>query len=193
VTTGVEVRGVVTGRRATADRAGQSPRPYLHPYLAGVGIGLSLLAAFLVMGRGLGASGAFSSIVSVAVSEASPVHASVNEAYARYLGEGDHNPLADWLVFEILGVAAGAFVSARLAGRFRRSTDRGPRSGTSQRLVFAFAGGTLMGFGAKLARGCTSGLALTGGALLAPGAWIFIGAAFAAGFAVAPLLRRQWL
>jgi hypothetical protein len=49
-----------------------------------------------------------------------------------------------------------------------------------------------MGFGAKLARGCTSGLALTGGALLAPGSWIFIATAFAAGYATAPLVRRHW-
>ena len=186
--------GIVAGEVAASDRAvGKTVQPYMHPYLAGMGIGLSLLAAFVVMGRGLGASGAFSSVVSVAVAEALPGHAASNAAYARYLGDGTHNPLADWLVFEIIGVTIGGFVSAWLAGRFRWATDRGPRAAAGQRLLFAFAGGALMGFGAKLARGCTSGLALTGGALLAPGAWIFIGAAFAAGFVAAPLLRRQWL
>jgi uncharacterized protein len=169
------------------------PQPYMHPYFAGIGIGAALLAAFVVVGRGLGASGAFSSVVSVAVAEAAPAHAAGNGAYAPYLGDGTHSPFADWLVFEIIGVTIGGFLSAWLGGRFRFSTECGPRMATRQRLAFALAGGVLMGFGAKLARGCTSGLALTGGALLAPGAWIFIGAAFAAGFAAAPLLRRQWL
>jgi len=50
-----------------------------------------------------------------------------------------------------------------------------------------------MGIGAKLARGCTSGQALTGGALLSVGSWTFVIVAFAAAFLVAPLVRRQWL
>ncbi len=49
-----------------------------------------------------------------------------------------------------------------------------------------------MGFGAKLARGCTSGQALTGGALLGVGSWIFIVTAFAAAYLAAPLFRNEW-
>jgi uncharacterized membrane protein YedE/YeeE len=49
-----------------------------------------------------------------------------------------------------------------------------------------------MGTGAVLARGCTSGLALTGGALLSVGSWIFIGAAFAAAYLFAPVMRKEW-
>jgi len=50
----------------------------------------------------------------------------------------------------------------------------------------------VMGIGAKFARGCTSGQALSGGALLSVGSWIFIVTAFAAAFAAAPLARRLW-
>jgi uncharacterized membrane protein YedE/YeeE len=49
-----------------------------------------------------------------------------------------------------------------------------------------------MGLGAVLARGCTSGQALTGGALLSVGSWLFMIAAFAAAFMVAPLVQRLW-
>lgn len=49
-----------------------------------------------------------------------------------------------------------------------------------------------MGLGAVLARGCTSGQALTGGALLSVGSWTFMLATFAAAFAVAPFARRLW-
>jgi uncharacterized membrane protein YedE/YeeE len=184
---------------ATTTRVGEltrssarSTQQYMNPYLAGVGIGLVLLAAFVIMGRGLGASGAFSTIVSAGVSAASPEHARDNAFYAFFAGDGSSPPLADWLVFEIVGITLGAVVSGWLAGRFRLTSERGPRIGPHARFVVAVAGGAMMGFGAMLARGCTSGLALTGGALLAPGAWIFVVAAFASAYAAAPLLRRQW-
>ena len=47
-------------------------RPYMSPYLAGVGIGVVLLMAFVIMGRGLGASGAFSTVVATGVSTVAP-------------------------------------------------------------------------------------------------------------------------
>jgi uncharacterized membrane protein YedE/YeeE len=50
----------------------------------------------------------------------------------------------------------------------------------------------MMGFAARLARGCTSGQALTGGSLLSVGSWIFMMAVFAGGYLFAPLVRRQW-
>jgi uncharacterized membrane protein YedE/YeeE len=168
-------------------------RPYADPYLAGVGVGLALLAAFVVAGRGLGASGAFSSAVAAGVSTVAPAHAAANPSVAGYLtGSTGGGPLADWLVFEIVGVALGGFASAALAGRWRASVERGPRISKRGRLAYAFAGGVVMGVGAKLARGCTSGQALTGGALLSVGSWLFIATAFAAAYLAAPLFRRQW-
>jgi uncharacterized membrane protein YedE/YeeE len=165
-------------------------RPYMNPYLAGVGVGLVLLAAYVVMGRGLGASGAFTSMVAAGVEGVAPAHARANDLYAHYLDAGP--PWTDWLVWEILGVTVGGLLSAVLAGRFRWDTERGPRISDRGRLAYAVGGGVLMGIGAKLARGCTSGQALTGGALLSVGSWLFILGAFAAGYLAAPLFRRQW-
>jgi uncharacterized membrane protein YedE/YeeE len=167
-------------------------RPYASPYVAGFALGIVLLAAFVTMGRGLGASGAFSSVAAAGVAAVAPAHAQANPALADYLGDGTRGPLADWLVVEILGAMLGGFASARLAGRWGRVTERGPRIGARPRLALGFGGGAVMGVGAKLARGCTSGQALTGGALLSVGSWIFIATAFAAAFAAAPLLRREW-
>jgi uncharacterized membrane protein YedE/YeeE len=70
--------------------------------------------------------------------------------------------------------------------------ERGAGQRSSTRLIAAAAGGTLMGIGAALARGCTSGLGLTGGALLAAGSWLFVGIAFAAAYACAPFVRNAW-
>ncbi|MDB4949202.1 MAG: putative transporter component [Gemmatimonadetes bacterium] len=175
------------------DSSPATGRPYANPYLAGVGIGLVLLAAFVVAGRGLGASGAFSSAVAAGTAAFAPSHAAANPALAEYLGDGvSVGPLRDWLVFELAGVALGGFASAALAGRLRGAVERGPRIGSRGRLAYAMGGGVVMGVGARLARGCTSGQALTGGALLAVGGWIFIVTAFAAAYLAGPLFRRQW-
>lgn len=155
-------------------------RPYADPYLAGVALGLVLLAAFALAGRGLGASGAFADSAAHAVAAVAPQRAAANAYFARYL-DGEH-----WLLVEIAGVVLGGFVSALLAGRWHFERARTPR------LLRALAGGAVMGVGAVLARGCTSGLALTGGALLAVGAWVFVIAAFAAGYLVAPLVKGAW-
>jgi uncharacterized membrane protein YedE/YeeE len=164
----------------------------MNPYVAGVGIGVALLLAFVIMGRGLGASGALSTVVATGVNTVAPDHTTDRLPYEAYLGDGTVSPLKDWLVFEILGITLGGLLSALLAGRFRASIDKGPRASNRSRLLFAFGGGTIMGIGAKLARGCTSGQALTGGALLSVGSWLFIIGAFAAGYMAAPLFRREW-
>lgn len=167
------------------------PLAYANPYLAGVGLGLVLLAAFVIMGRGLGASGAFASAAAAASSAVAPEATIRNDYLARYLG-ANGGARIDWLVMELIGVTIGGFASAALAGRLRRTLDRGPRASVRSRVVLALTGGAVMGVGAVLARGCTSGQALTGGALLSAGSWIFIACAFAAAYAIAPLLRRAW-
>jgi len=173
------------------DRAAPHPAPYADPYVCGVGLGLVLLAAYVVMGRGLGASGAFASSASGVVAALSPASARANPYFARYAGAAG-GPWLDWLVFELAGVAIGGLVSAYFAGRLRFEVERGPHTSRAARLLMALGGGAVMGAGAVLARGCTSGQALTGGALLSVGSWLFMIGAFAAAYVVAPLLRRAW-
>jgi uncharacterized membrane protein YedE/YeeE len=171
----------------SADRAADR---HADPYLAGAGLGLVLLAAFVITGRGLGASGAFATSAAGLARAVAPAHAEHSAYFARYLG-GD-GPWRDWLLFQLAGVALGGALSAWAAGRLRGEVERGPRARSAQRLVLAFAGGAIMGLGAVLARGCTSGIGLTGGALLSVGAWLFVIAAFAGAYLAAPLLRRVW-
>ena len=160
-------------------------RPYANPYLAGAGLGLVLLAAFVLTGQGLGASGAFAR-TAAAVAPRMPG----NSWLQSYLS--DASALTAPIVLEVAGLIAGGALSAILAGRFRLQVARGPAAGTTSRLLTAAGGGLFMGIGAVLARGCTSGLALTGGALLSVGAWAFMIALFAGSFAVAPLVRKLW-
>lgn len=167
-------------------------KPYSNPYLVGIGLGLVLLAAFVVMGRGLGASGALSTAVAVVVNTLAPEHAAGNNFYSEYVGDGSTNPLMDWLVFQTLGVLAGGFLSGTISHRVKKGIEKGPRISNKMRFVYAFIGGGLLGYGAKLARGCMSGQALSGGAVLNLGSWVFMMMVFVGGYAAAYFMRRQW-
>lgn len=162
-------------------------RPYLNPYVAGVGLGLVLLVCFVVTGQGLGASGAFAEAASATISAVAPKQAAANAYVQSYVQGG-----APWIVFEVLGIVLGGALSAVLAGRFKVEIVRGPATAVTPRLMAAVAGGGLMGVGAVLARGCTSGQALSGGAMLSAGSWAFMMAVFVAGYGVAPLFKRLW-
>jgi uncharacterized membrane protein YedE/YeeE len=177
---------------AQDDRAFKPADGYANPYVAGIGLGLVLLAAFVFVGRGLGASGAFASAVTWVVNGISPSHAANNPYLSNYLGADGASALKAWLVFEVVGVFAGALISGLLAGRVRLAADKGPRVSTALRLVTAFAGGILIALGAAFARGCMSGQALSGGALLNAGAWLTMIMIFVGAYALAYFLRWQW-
>lgn len=167
-------------------------KKYMNPYLAGIGLGITLLLAFVIVGRGLGASGAMMRVTAWLTSLFSAEHVNNSVYLAKYAGEGV-NPFRNWLVFEVIGVAVGGLLSGILAGRLKFITEKGPQITNRMRWVFAFLGGGLMGFGARLAYGCTSGQALTGGATLALGSWAFMFAVFGGGYLMAYFVRRLWI
>jgi len=171
----------------------RTAQPYMNPYVAGIGLGLVLLAAFVTMGRGLGASGAFSATAAWALNLVAPDYVAGNGFLEPYIGDGSTHPLKAWLVFEVMGVFLGALVSGLLAGRTKMIVEKGPRATRAARLWLAFLGGGLMAVGAYLARGCTSGQALTGGALLNAGSWAFMMCVFGGAYAVAWFLRKEWI
>jgi len=160
------------------------------PYLAGIGLGMTLLATFYIFGWGTGASSAFSLTAAVGVNEISPDFASTLKYFARYLSSGA--PLKNWIVFEVGGLFFGALIGTLLLGTFKWRIDGGPGLGRTKRLVAALVGGILIGFASRLARGCTSGIVLSGASQLAVAGWIFALAMFISGFIAAALFRRLW-
>ena len=164
---------------------------FWNPYLAGIALGLVLLTSFLVMGKGLGASGAANRFGVAIATVVAPGHVASNPNLSSTKGDRA-NVLDDWLVFEVLGVFIGGAIGAYTAGRFGARVIRGTGVRITTRLAFAFSGGLLMGLAARAARGCTSGQALSGGAVMSVGAWIFMLSVFAGGYAVAWFVRRQW-
>lgn len=164
------------------------PRPHMNPYLAGVMLGLVLLTSFLVLGVGLGASAGIARAGAAAQSALMPQHV----AETTYFGSWGTNPLRYYLVFMFVGTLFGGLVSALLARRIQPQLERGTTASRRLRILLALAGGTLAGFASRLASGCTSGQALTGGAMLATGSLLFLVSLFASGFAAAWFVRRQW-
>jgi uncharacterized membrane protein YedE/YeeE len=164
---------------------------YLNPYLAGVMLGLVLFASFIITGHGLGASGGMSQIMAGLTDLFASAHVNRNFYLAPMAG-GSNSPLGGWLVWGMAGTMLGGLLSGLIAKRVRVEIRRGPRLSPRARLLFAFAGGSLVGFGARLARGCTSGQALSGGAVLSAGSWAFMFAVFGGGYLLAYFVRKLW-
>lgn len=170
---------------------GRETRPYINPYLAGIILGVVLFIAFFLTGGGLGASGGMNRMIVFVEDLIVPGHVD-RTPYLLSMAGGDRNPLDNWIVFITLGTLIGGGLSGWWHGRFRVETNKGPNVPVRLRWVMAFIGGALMGFGARFARGCTSGQALSGGAVLSAGSWLFMFAVFGGGYALAYFFRKFW-
>jgi uncharacterized membrane protein YedE/YeeE len=168
-------------------------RKYINPYLGGVLLGIVLLAANFVSGRGLGASGAIKSTVVTAITTIAPVSSEKSGFVKEFRESHQGNPMKTWLVFEMLGVIVGGFLSGAIAGRLKFKVEHSPKITSRRRLLFALAGGTLFGFGSQLGRGCTSGSALSGMAVLSLGGFVTMMAIFGTAFALAYFFRKNWI
>ena len=165
----------------------------MNPYLAGVLLGLLLTLTVFITGRGLGASGAMKSANVAVVETVAPAHASANSFYTDYQAEHPEGVLKNWLVFEVIGVLIGAFLSGLLSNRLSLKLEHGPRTVGNIRIAGALLGGALFGFGAQLGRGCTSGAALSGMAVLSTGGIITMMAIFGGAYAFAYFFRKLWV
>jgi uncharacterized membrane protein YedE/YeeE len=158
------------------------------PYVGGTFLGIVLFLSFLLTGHGLGASGGLARVLGGAMDAVAPEHMRNSPYLSRYVD----GPLSHWIIPMILGVVVGGFLAGLWSGNLKVETYRGPRTNKKTRWVFAVLGGMVAGYGARLARGCTSGQALTGGASLSVGSWAFMLAVFAGGYAMAWFVRKLW-
>jgi len=166
-------------------------KPYVHPYFGGMVLGIVLFLALFLTGNGLGSSGATSRIVTAIEDQVAPAHVD-NTPYLLKLAGGDKNPFDDWIVPVFFGALVGGFSSGMIFGRVRLETTKGPNISNRTRWLMAFLGGMLFLYGARMARGCTSGQALTGGATLSAGSWAVMLAIFGGAYAVAYFVRKLW-
>jgi hypothetical protein len=102
-----------------------------------------------------------------------------------------------WDVLVLLGSILGAFIAARLAGDFAIRTMPDHQwtaafgSSVTRRWLLAFVGSLLTEVGGGVAGGCTASLAVSGGAVLAPAAFVFMAGMFAGGIPTALLVYRR--
>jgi uncharacterized membrane protein YedE/YeeE len=165
----------------------------MNPYLAGFLLGFVLLTTVYITGRGLGASGAMKSVVVQSVNTLSPEHSKNTSYYSNYNDSHPDGPLKTWLMFEVLGVALGAFVSAMASNRINVKLEKGPNVTNSTRIAAAILGGSLFGFGSQLARGCTSGSALSGMAVMSFGGILTMISIFGMAYSLAYFFRKLWI
>lgn len=170
----------------------KKPR-YINPYLGGVLLGLVLIAANFISGRGLGASGAAKSVVVATVNTVASEHAENAQFFNEYNASHPDGPMKAWLVFQMLGLIVGAFLSGAIFNRLKLKVEHSPKITSKRRIIFALIGGILFGFGSQLGRGCTSGSALSGMGVLSLGGFISMAFIFGTAFALAWFFRKNWI
>jgi hypothetical protein len=166
-------------------------KAYVHPYLGGALLGVVLFLAFLLTSNGLGASGGLNRFVAAAEDVIVPGHID-RTPYLLKMAGGALNPLDDWTVPVVFGALLGGMTSGIIHGRFKFELNKGPHISNRMRLFLAFSGGTIMAYGARMARGCTSGQALSGGATLSAGSWALMMCIFGGAYALAYFVRKWW-
>ena len=162
------------------------------PYVAGIVIGLLQIPAFLIIETALGASSSYVTVGALIAAWFDPAILDIGYA-ANHVAATAKNW---WQVALVVGIAIGAWASARLSGTRRRAMSpiwaRALGSASAgRRYALAFAAGFLMLVGARIADGCTSGHGLSGMAQLAVGSTVAVAAMFAGGIAAAFIALRR--
>ena len=163
--------------------------PQWPPHAVGIGIGLLSCLSFLLSDKPIGCSTAFAR-TSGMIERLFRGRAALDRPYYKQFA-----PEIDWEWMLVLGVILGAFLSAKLSGAFRAqwvpaAWAQAAGASPAVRWAAALLGGTIMGFGARWAGGCTSGHGISGTLQLAVSSWIAAACFFAGGIAAAHLLFR---
>lgn len=164
---------------------------YWNAYFGGIMLGIVLFLSFFLTGNGLGASGGLSHYAAYIEDLIAPDHVD-RVAYLLKMAGGQLNALDNWIVMVTTGVILGGFISGVINGRAKFETNKGPNISNRTRWIVAFIGGIFFTYGARLARGCTSGQALSGGATLSAGSWVVMFAIFGGAYALAYFVRGLW-
>jgi len=165
------------------------------PYAAGILLGIVAVLAVLLSNTLLGASGAFENLAGIIGKALAPQ--AFDNMYFNFIMP----PGITWGVVLMVGAFFGGLVGAATSGTLlwgRKDAANsdpqwkrifGPQ--TWKRWVLGFFGAILLEYAAGIAGGCTSGLAISGGMLLVPAAFLFIAGMFGSGILTALIVYRN--
>lgn len=167
-------------------------KPSWSPYAAGAAIGALEILSMLTAKRPLGITTAFEQTAALAAGKIAPAAMKMDD-YEREQGKA---PKVDWQVGLVAGVVLGSMLSSRLSGEARppgvpETWRRGFGPSRALRYGAAAAGGALMMFGARMAKGCTSGHGISGTMQFAASSWIFTPIIFLTGAIVSKAMFRR--
>lgn len=165
----------------------------MNSYLAGIILGLFMIAAYYFSGEGLGASGAMKAVVVQVVDDVNHDYAKNANFFKARVANEEEAPAKTWLMFEIIGVIAGAIISAAIYGRLKFKFEKPPHITNKTRIITALIGGVLFGVGSQLGRGCTSGLILSGMGVLSLSGFIGLISVFGGAYVLAYFFRKLWI
>jgi uncharacterized protein len=156
--------------------------PPLHWALAGLGIAGITLALLLIGSRRLGISTGFEDVCSLVLPA----------PYFRRPAVVSGRP---WRLPLLAGLVIGGFLSAVLGGGWQPTWalgmfDSAIGLGPAGKLAWMFVAGLFIGFGTRLAGGCTSGHGIFGLANLEPPSLVTTLAFMAAGIATTQIVYR---
>jgi hypothetical protein len=161
------------------------------PYLAGAGIGVLSWIAFAIAKDPIGVTTAYGRLAGEVAIPLLGAEAVASNTYWKLA------PFAfDYGVIFLVGIMVGAFVSSSLSGTFKIELvpevwKQELGASVWKRFAYAFLGGVVIMYGARLAGGCTSGHGISGGLQLAVSSWLFLAVMFASGLVASAVLFRS--
>ncbi|WP_089609735.1 YeeE/YedE family protein [Dehalobacterium formicoaceticum] len=126
-------------------------------WLGGIFIGLLVPAMYYFLNTALGVSSGFGNLVKLFVPKTK----------LKWLNTPAYARIFNWRFFFLAGIVIGAFISARTAGLSLVTPEMGLFTKTlpwpfALSALWFLSGGILLGVGARIAGGCTSGHSIHG-------------------------------
>lgn len=165
------------------------------PYVAGILLGVVGILAVWLSNSLLGASGAFENLAGLIGKAIAPK--AFDNMYFNFIMPPGITSGVILLIGVFFGGMIGAATSKTLKWGKKDAANSDPQwkrtfgPQTWKRWVLAFIGAIILEYAAGIAGGCTSGLAISGGMLLAPAAFLFIAGMFASGILTALIIYRK--
>jgi hypothetical protein len=146
---------------------------YWWPIIVGALFAFLEVFSFFLSERPLGASRGYATVAAIIEYTFFPKHFQTVDMWKSY------TPVVEWTMALIAGIVLGSFISSVASGEFKITivpdmwkTLKGPS--VVNRWYWAVVGGVLLGFGSRMAMGCTLGMLISGVVQLAPAGFIFM-------------------